>query len=137
MAAPGLRHQRGTVDFVAYTQPMIEAGTTRTGRWLRERRVRIALWVAVVEGLIAAFSHDIGRWTILILAVIVLAFYMVAGRQMKWDVARELSWIAAASQALAILVIIFAFVLKLVAIVAIAVFAIVALVYLFSDRRHA
>ena len=62
---------------------------------------------------------------------------MVAGRQMKWDVARQLSWIAAASQVLAILVIIFAFILKLVAIVAIAVFAIVALVYLFSDRRHA
>src|SRR6059058_6035508 len=94
VAAPGLRHQRGTVDFVAVTQPMIEAGSTRTGRWLRERRVRIALWVAVVEGLIAAFSHDIGRWTILILAVIVLAFYIVAGRQMKWDVARQLSWIA-------------------------------------------
>ena len=123
--------------FVAYTQPMIEAGTTRTGRWLRERRVRIALWAAVIEGLIAAFSHDIGRWTILVLAVIVLAFYMVAGRHMKWDVARQLSWIAATSQALAILVIIFAFILKLVAIVAIAVFAIVALVYLFSDRRHA
>src|SRR2546423_9816641 len=137
VAEPGLRHQRGTVDFVAYTQPMIEAGTTRTGRWLRERRVRIALWVAVIEGLIAAFSHDIGRWTILVLAVIVLAFYMVAGRQIKWDVARQLSWIAATSQALAILVIIFAFILKLVAIVAIAVFAIVALVYLFSDRRHA
>ena len=116
---------------------MIEAGSTRGGRWLRDRRVRIALWVAVVEGLIAAFSHDIGRWTILGLAVIVLAFYMVAGRQMKWDVARQLSWIAAASQALAILVIIFAFILKLVAIVAIAVFAVVALVYLFSDRRHA
>jgi hypothetical protein len=116
---------------------MIEAGSTRTGRWLRERRVRLALWVAVVEGLIAAFSQDIGRWTILVLAVIVLAFYMVAGRAMKCDVARQLSWIAATSQALAILVIIFAFILKLVAIVVIALFAIVALVYLFSDRRHA
>ena len=116
---------------------MIEAGSTRTGRWLRERRVRIALWAAVVEGLVAAFSHDIGRWTILALAVVVLAFYIVAGRQLRWDVARQLSWIAAASQVLAILVIIFAFILKLVAIVAISIFAIVALVYLFSDRRHA
>ena len=121
---------------MAVSQPMIEAGSTRIGRWLRERRVRIALWVAVVEGLIAAFSHDIGRWTILTLAVVVLAFYMVAGRQMRWDVGRQLSWIAAASQALAILVIIFAFVLKLVAIAAIVVFALIALVYLFSDRKH-
>jgi hypothetical protein len=115
---------------------MIEAGSTRTGRWLRARRIKIALWAAVVEGLIAAFSHDIGRWTILALAVIVLAFWMVAGRHMRWDVARELSWIAAASQVLAILVIIFAFVLKLVAIVAIVAFALIALVFLFSENRQ-
>jgi hypothetical protein len=115
---------------------MIEAGSTRSGRWLRERRIRIALWVAVVEGLIAAFSHDIGRWTILVMAVIVLAFYIVAGRQLKWDVARQLSWIAAASQVLAILVVIFAFILKLIAIVIIVGFALVALVYLFSDHKQ-
>ena len=122
--------------FVAYSQPAIEAGGTRGGRWLRERRIRIALWVAVIEGLIAAFSQDIGRWTILVMAVIVLAFYIVAGRQLKWDVARELSWIAAASQVLAILVIIFAFVLKLIAIVIIVGFALVALVYLFTDHKQ-
>ena len=115
---------------------MIEAGGTRTGRWLHERRIRIALWVAVIEGLIAAFSADIGRWTILAMAVVVLAFYIVAGRQFKWDVARELSWIAAASQVLAILVVIFAFVLKLVAIVVIVGLALVALFYLFSDHRQ-
>ena len=115
---------------------MIEAGSTRGGRWLRERRVKIALWVAVVEGLIAAFSHDIGRWTILIMAVIVLAFYVVAGRELRWDVARQVSWIAAASQVLAILVIIFAFILKLVAIVAIVAFALIALFYLFTDHRQ-
>jgi hypothetical protein len=121
---------------VAYTQPAIEAGATRTGRWLHERRIKIALWTAVVEGLIAAFSHDIGRWTILVLAVIVLAFYIVAGRSFKWDVARELSWIAAASQVLAIFVVVFAFILKLVAIVIIIGFALAALVYLFADHRQ-
>ena len=115
---------------------MIEAGSTRIGRWLRERRIKIALWVAVVEGLIASFSHNIGRWTILIMAVVVLAFYMVAGRQLKWDVGRQLSWIAAASQVLAILVIIFAFILKLIAIVAIVAFALIALVYLLADHRQ-
>jgi hypothetical protein len=121
---------------MAYSQPAIEAGTTRTGRWLRQRRIKIALWTAVVEGLIAAFSQDLGRWTILALAIIVLAFYMVAGRRFSWDVARELSWIAAASQVLAILVIIFAFILKLVAIVIIVGFALVALAYLFTDHRQ-
>ena len=115
---------------------MIEAGSTRIGRWLRERRLRLALWVAVVEGLLVALTHDLTRWTVLVIAVIVLAFYVLAGRSMRWDVARQLSWIAAASQALAILVVIVAFVLGLVAIFLVAVFAVIALVYLFSDYRR-
>lgn len=121
---------------MAYSQPMIQAGTTRVGRWLRERRLRLTLWVAVIEGLLVALTHDLTRWTVLVIAVIVLAFYMVAGRQLRWDVARQLSWIAAASQALAILVIIVAFILGLVAIVLVALFAVAALVYLFSDYRR-
>jgi hypothetical protein len=115
---------------------MIEAGSTRIGRWLRERRLRLALWVAVIEGLIVALTSDISRWTVLIIAVIVLAFYVLAGRSMRWDVGRQLSWIAAASQSLAILVVIAAFILGLVAIVLVALFAVVALLYLFSDYRR-
>ncbi|MDX6413645.1 MAG: hypothetical protein QOH23_1055 [Gaiellaceae bacterium] len=121
---------------MAYSQPMIEAGTTRTGRWLRERRLRLALWVAVIEGLLVALTHDLTRWTVLVIAVIVLAFYMTAGRNMRWDVVRQLSWIAAASQALAILVIIVAFILGIVAIALVALFAVIALVYLFSYYRR-
>jgi phosphatidylserine synthase len=115
---------------------MIEAGSTRIGRWLRERRLRLALWVAVVEGLIVALTHDLTRYTVLILAAIVLAFYVLAGRNIRWDVARQLSWIAAASQALAILVVILAFIVGLVAIVLVGLFAIIALVYLFSDYKR-
>lgn len=121
---------------MAYSQPMIEAGSTRTGRWLRERRLKLALWVAVIEGLLVALTHDLTRWTVLILAAIVLAFYMLAGRTMKWDVGRHLSWIAAASQALAILVVILAFVVGLIALVLVGIFAVVALVYLFSDSKR-
>jgi len=121
---------------MAYSQPMIEAGSTRIGRWLRQRRLRIALWVAVIEGLIVALTPDLTKWTVIVIGAIVLAFYVVAGRSMSWDVARQLSWIAAASQALAVLVVIFAFVLKLVAIVAVVILAILALVYLFSDYKR-
>jgi uncharacterized membrane protein len=121
---------------MAYSQPMIEAGSTRGGRWLRERRLRLALWSAVVEGVLVAVSHDLTRWTVLGIAIVVLAFYIVAGRNLRWDVGRQLSWIAAASQALAILVIIVAFVLGLVAIVLVALFAVAALAYLFSDYKR-
>jgi hypothetical protein len=121
---------------MAYSQPMIEAGTTRTGRWLRERRIRLTLWVAVIEGLLVAITADLTKWTVLVIAAILLAFYIVAGRHMRWDVGRQLSWIAAASQALAILVVVLAFVLGFVAILAVVIFAIIALVYLFSDYRR-
>ena len=121
---------------MAYSQPVLEGGSTRTGRWLRERRLRLALWVAVVEGVLVALTPDLTKWTVLVLGVILLAFYMVAGRNIRWDVARQLSWIAAASQALAILVVILAFVLGLVAIVAVVLFAVLALAYLFSDARR-
>ena len=104
---------------MAYSQPMIEAGTTRTGRWLRERRIRLTLWVAVIEGLLVAITADLTKWTVLVIAAILLAFYVVAGRNLRWDVGRQLSWIAAASQALAILVVVLAFVLGFVAIVAV------------------
>ena len=121
---------------MAYSQPMIEGGSTRIGRWLRERRLRLALWVAVIEGLLVAITPDLTKWTVLVIGTILLAFYIVAGRNMRWDVGRQLTWIAAASQALAILVVILAFVLKLVAIVAVVIFALVALAYLFSDSRR-
>jgi hypothetical protein len=121
---------------MAYSQPMIEAGTTRMGRWLRGRRIRLALWVAVIEGVLVAITADLTKWTILVIAVILLAFYVVAGRNLRWDVGRQLSWIAAASQALTILVVVLAFVLGFVAIVAVVIFAIIALVYLFSDYRR-
>jgi hypothetical protein len=121
---------------MAYSQPMIEAGGTRIGRWLRERRLRIALWVAVFEGLIVALTPELTRWTVLGIGAVVLGFYVVAGRNMNWDVARQLSWIAAASQALAILVVILAFVVWISAIVLIGILAIVALVYLFSDSKR-
>jgi len=115
---------------------MIEAGSTRSGRWLRERRLRLALWTAVIEGILVAVSHDLTRWTVLVIAVIVLAFYVLAGRAMKWDVGRQLSWIAAASQALAILVVLLAFVVGLLAIVLVGLFAVLALAYLFSDYKR-
>jgi hypothetical protein len=121
---------------MAYSQPVLEGGSTRTGRWLRGRRVRLALWVAVIEGVLVALTPDLTKWTVLVLGVILLAFYMVAGRNIRWDVARQLSWIAAASQALAILVVILAFVLGALAIVAIVLFAVLALAYLFSDARR-
>ena len=117
-------------------QPVIDSDSTPVGRWLRARRVRLAIWVAVAEGLIVALENDISKWTVMILAIAVLALYFVAGRNLKWDVGRQLAWIAAASQVLALLVALFAFILWGVAVGVIVVLAILALVYLYSDLRR-
>ena len=116
---------------------MIEGGSTRGGRWLRDRRLRLALWIAVIEGILVAATPDLSRWTVLVIGTVVLAFYVLAGRNMRWDVGRHLSWIAAASQAIAILVVIFFFVFEWIAIAAIVALAIFALIYLFSEHRQA
>ena len=117
-------------------QPVIDSDSTKVGRWLRARRVRLAIWVAVIEGLIVAIGDDISKWTVMILAIAVLALYFVAGRNLKWDVGRQLAWIAAASQVLALLVALFAFIVWGIALGAVVILAILALVYLYSDLRR-
>ena len=114
-------------------QGAIEAGSSRTGRWLRQRRLRIAGIIAAVEGLLIVV-HAFGRWPSIIAALIVLAWWATAGRNLKSYSARQLSWIAASSQALVLLVPIFFFFVKAAAIAIVAVVAVIALVFLFTER---
>ena len=113
----------------------IEHGTSKTGRWLRARRVRIVLWVAIVEGLVVWIAHGVGKWTVIIIAIPCLAIYIFWGRDSRSDTARQISWIAAASQALAVVVVILAFLLDWLALLLAGIFAVVALLLLYGDRR--
>jgi hypothetical protein len=123
---------------MAYSQPqpIIESGSSRTGRWLRERRLKLALWIAVLEGVVVALRGDVSRWTVVGIAALVLIIYMLVRQNLRWDAARQLLWIVAASQVLAVLVVILAFVIGAVALVLVGLFALVALAYLFSDLRR-
>jgi hypothetical protein len=112
----------------------IEHGTTRTGRWLRQRRIRITLWIAVIEGIIVALLHDISRWTVIALAIPVLALYVFWGRSARSDTVRQILWIGGASQALAVVVVILAFLLDWLALLLAGIFAAIALLFLLSDR---
>ena len=115
---------------------VIDAHATRVGRWLRERRLRFALWIAVLEGIVVAVRGDISRWTVVVIAVAVLAVYVATRDRIRWDAGRQVIWIVAASQVMALLVVILAFIVGVVALVLVAAFAIVALVYLFTDLRR-
>jgi hypothetical protein len=115
------------------TKPL-EHGSTKTGRWLRARRTRIVLWIAVLEGILVALTHDFTKWTVVAIAIPVLAVYVFWGRNARSDTVRQVAWIAGASQALAVVVAIFAFLLSWLALALAAVFAVIALIFLFSER---
>src|SRR2546423_15656821 len=112
----------------------VEHGSTPTGRWLRARRLRLAAWIAVVEGLLVLI-HAVPRVPAIILAAAIIIFYFGFGRQLRADSLRQVSWIAAMSQALVILVPVLAVLIWGVAVLALAVLAVVALVVLLQDRH--
>jgi len=112
----------------------IEHGSSRLGRWLRPRRIRIALWIAVLEGIVVAISHDYSRWTIITIAIIVLGLYVVVGRRIESDTGRQIFWIAGLSQSLAVIVVIFSFIVIWISLITAGIFAAIALLFLFNDR---
>jgi hypothetical protein len=111
----------------------IEHRSSRTGRWLRARRLRLALWIAVIEGVLVVFDLIPG-WTALVVGAIIVAFYFFVGRELRSDTIRQASWVAATSQLLVALIPVLLFVVGTVAIVVLALLAVVALVVLFADR---
>ena len=82
---------------------VVDHRASRTGRWLRARRTRFALWIAVVEGLFVAL-HVISWWAAIAAALIVVLFWFSFGHRLRADAARQVSWIAAVSQAVVALV---------------------------------
>jgi hypothetical protein len=116
------------------TGPALEHGSSRTGRWLRAKRVRIAFSIAVVEGLLVAL-HAISWWIALALAVVLVAGWFSYGHRLRSDTARQIGWIAAVSQALVALVPLLVLVVGTLALVLVGLLAVVALVLLFSSRE--
>jgi hypothetical protein len=120
---------------VTGTPHAIEHGTSRPGRWLRERRVRIALGIAAIEALLVAIFHDVSRWTVIGVAIVAFVVYWYVGRTARSDTFRQLTWIFAASQLGAVLAAILAFIIVGIAFALVVIFALVALFFVFTDRR--
>ena len=112
---------------------MIDHGAGRVGLWLQRRRIQIALWIAVIEGLLVAV-HVINRWVAIAVAVAAITVYFFAGRESKSLTVRQVSWVAATSQAAVVLIPFLLLVVGTFALVAVGILAIVALIALFSDR---
>ena len=108
---------------------------SKPGKYLKEHRYRLTLWVAAAEGLLV-FLKVIPHLAMYAVAVVAILFWISTARKYQSNTARQASWIFAASQALAVLVPILLFVAKGIAITLIALVAIVALVVLFAERER-
>jgi len=112
----------------------IEQGGNRFGRALWENRLRIALVLALVEGVLVLLG-EIPWWSVVLVAIAAVALYVGGGRNAGREEVRETSWIFAVSQVAVVLVPALALVLTAFAVVALVLLAVVALVVLLRDRR--
>jgi len=111
----------------------IEHGESSAANWLRERRLRLALLIAFVESLLVLFSAHGWRYVI-IAVVLALAAYWFVGRR-RAGVVYEITWVAAVSQLLAVLVPVLWVLVKTLALIVLIALAVFLLAALLLDRK--
>jgi hypothetical protein len=114
--------------------PVLEHRERRPARWLRAKRFQVALVVGLAETLVILFTDATWRWAIAI-AVAVFLFHIFVGRKSRFETVRQISWAAAGSQLLPLLVPIAAVFVATIAVVAVVVLAFVVVILLLLDRR--
>jgi hypothetical protein len=127
------------VRLTEMSEPLvIEHGTSKPGRWLRERRSTLAIWIAAAEAVVVWLSKGLHIWVVLLVALVAAAAffaYSYVRQKTRSDTAHQVAWIVAASQVLAAVGIAVAYILLWVLFLIIALFIVVALGLLFLDRR--
>ena len=112
----------------------IPAAPVQRQSWLRENRLKVALGIAVAEGIFVALEEDFSRVTIIVIAIPVILFWLLAGRTLDSELGREISWVLAMSQALAVCAAVIAIFIPVVALVIAGIFGAVAAYLLYHDR---
>ncbi len=117
------------------TQPAIEPRSDRGSRlFIWNTKTKIALAIAAAEALIVWIKSDFTTWTVVIISVPIILFYVLAGRTLESRTWRDISWIAATAQALAVVGVILLEILPVLTLILAGVFAAVVLLLLLSDR---
>jgi hypothetical protein len=112
---------------------VIEHGESSSARWLRERRLRLALLIAFVESLLVLFSAHGWRYVIIAVILAVAAYWFVGRR--RSGVVYEITWMAAVSQLLAVLVPVLWVLVKTLALIVLIGLAVFLLAALLLDRK--
>lgn len=119
---------------MAYQTPVLEHRSSRSARWLRGNRLRIALWIAVIEGVLVVFDV-IDVLPALLVAAVVIGLYFSLAPRIRAGVARDGLWVGAVSQAMVALVPFLVLVVGTLALIAVGALAVVVLVLLLTGRR--
>jgi hypothetical protein len=116
------------------SQILIEHGETRLARRLRHNRYKVALTIAALEGILV-LAGAIPWWIVVLLALVSLAGYAAWGREHESPDVRVVTWTAAVSQLVVVLVPMLAGLVVVLAAVVVVLLAAVALAALLLDRR--
>ena len=117
------------------TQPASQPRSDRGSRlFIWNTKTKIALGIAAAEALIVWIKSDFTTWTVVIISVPIILFYVLAGRTLESRTWRDISWIAATAQALAVVGVILLEILPVLTLILAGVFAAVVLLLLLSDR---
>ena len=114
---PGSAVRRGTVDRLWRSRPNRKRRFSRRQRLSRRasrgptaargcssgtRRPRSRSAIAAAEALIVWIKSDFTTWTVVIISIPIILFYLLAGRTLESSTWRDISWVAATAQALAV-----------------------------------
>lgn len=116
---------------------VIEGSRGLTG-WLHRHRFRIVLWIAVIEGIVTWVTHGLHLGTIVVLAVIAvlsLVLYRLTRERTRSPLLQQLTWLLAASQLGAVVLVAAGYILLGALIVLLVVFALIALGLLLLEHR--
>jgi hypothetical protein len=113
-------------------EPVVEHRESSTRRWLRERRLRIALLIAFVESLLVVTS-SLGWFWVVGAAIVALILYWL-GRRTTSGTVHEITWILAASQLISVIVPLLWEAVRFLAIVVLVLLALFFLAILLLDR---
>lgn len=116
------------------SQVLIEHGESRHARRIRHNRYKIVLAIAAVEGVLV-LAGAMPWWLVVLLALGSLAAYVGWGREHESADVRVVTWTAAVSQLVVVLVPVLAGALVVLAALAVVAFAALALAALVLDRR--
>ena len=115
-------------------EDVLEHGESASERRMRAQRLRIALGVALVEGLVV-LAGGLHWWVTIVLAVIGVGVYLGFGRAHERSRVRSITWIAAVSQLVVVIVPALVAIAVALAVVVLVLLALGVLVVLLLDRR--